>query len=225
MLIDVIMLARGERSSLRMMTQQAINSIHASEKDIQFNIIVVETIDGVTYKHCTVIHPNKKFNYNEFTKIGFSHISKDSEYVLFVNNDIKAHHDFAKHLVDGLMIYDSVSPVNPMMPQHKGLRGMFVEGFNIWHGSAEFCGWAFMMKTETVRENLNRFFPDEIEGWYSDNWMTDILKNEGYKHALVVRSRLDHLQSKTLRLLKKDEHDHYTTGQKDNYDKLLGGLE
>lgn len=224
MVIDVIMLAMGSRSTLRMMTQQAINSIHASSTD-EFRIIVVETIEGVTYKHCTVIHPCEKFNYNKFTKIGFEAIPKDSQYVLFVNNDIKAHKGFTQGLVDGLMMYDSVSPANPMMPQHRGLRGYYVEGFGIWHGDAPFCGWAFMMKYQTVYENLNRFFPDEIEGWYSDNWLTDVMQSEGMKHALCVRSKLDHLQSKTLRSLDKESHDHYTSGQKDNYDKLLGGLE
>jgi len=219
MTVDVIML------HLRSMTQQAINSIHASERDIQFNIIVVETIEGVTYKHCTVIHPNEKFNYNKFTKIGIDALPEDSEYVFFVNNDIHVHKDCVKHLINALLIYDTVSPVNPMMGQHKSLRDLYTEGFNIWHGKAEFCGWAIMMKSDLAKENKSRFFPDEIEAWYSDNWLTDVLKNDGYKHALVKFAKLDHLESKTLRTISKEEHDHYTTGQKENYDKLLGGLE
>ena len=226
MTIDVIMLAKGDKGQLKSMTQQAINSIHASEKDIQFEIVVVESVPGVTYKHCKVVYPMQdRFNYNTATLFGLEHIRPEAEYVLFVNNDIKAHKGFTQGLVDGLMIYDSVSPANPMMPQHRGLRGDYVQGFGIWHGDAPFCGWAFMMKYQTVYENLNRFFPDEIEGWYSDNWLTDVMQSEGMKHALCVRSKLDHLQSKTLKSLDKESHDHYTSGQKDNYDKLLGGLE
>ena len=224
MTIDVVMLAKGSSGHLKSMTQQAINSIHASEKEIQFNIIVVETVEGVTYKGCTVVHPGGQFNYNKFTKIGVNHLG-DSEYVLFVNNDIKAHYDFAKHLVDGLLLYDSVSPCNPMMPEHNRMRGEYHEGFTIW-SPARFCGWAFMVKRSLMDEiGVDRMFPDEIEGWYSDNWLCDLLQLEGKKHALVSRSKLDHLQSKTITSLDKVEHDRITIGQKKNYDKLLGGLE
>ena len=225
MTVDVIMLARGATGHLRSMTQQAINSIHASERDIQFNIIVVETINEVTYKHCTVIHPDEKFNYNKFTKIGINNLPEDSEYVFFVNNDIHVHKDCAKRLMDALLIYDTVSPANPMIGQHKNLKQEYTEGFNIWHGNAEFCGWAIMMKSDLAKENKERFFPDEIEAWYSDNWLTDVLRNDGYKHALVKFAKLDHFESKTLKSISKEEHDYYTKGQKENYDKLLGGLE
>jgi hypothetical protein len=109
MTIDVIMLSKGDTPAKRSMTQNAINSIHGSEFDIQFNIIVVENIPKVVYKGCTNIHPEKKFHYNEFTKIGYLHCDK-SEYILFINNDIKAYKGFASELVKALDVYDSVSP-------------------------------------------------------------------------------------------------------------------
>ena len=222
MTIDVIMLAKGSTGNLKSMTQQAINSIHAAEKDIQFNIIVVETIKDVTYKHCTVVHPDEKFNYNKFTKIGLRHLS-GADYVYFVNNDTKAHYEFAKHLVNGLLIYDSVSPVNPMMPEHRNKREQYIEGFQV---RELFCGWAFMVKRTLLDEiNHDVLFPDEIEGWYSDNWFADVLANHGKRHALVSRAKVDHLESKTIRSLSREEHDRITYEQKKNYDKLLGGLE
>jgi len=42
---------------------------------------------------------------------------------------------------------------------------------------------------------------------------------------LVSRAKVDHLESKTIRSLTREEHDRITYEQKKNYDKLLGGLE
>lgn len=223
MIVDVIMLANGSKGQLRSMTQQAINSIHASEKDIQFEIVVVESVPGVTYKHCKVVYPMQdRFNYNTATLFGLDHIRPEAEYVLFVNNDIKAYQDFARHLVDALLMYDSVSPVNPMMPEHK-IRETYKEGFNV---REIFCGWAFMLKKKTIDEiGAKRMFPSSIEGWYSDNWLSDLLQSKAKKHALVRYSRMDHLESKTLRSVSRSEHDRLTYGQRENYDKMLNGLE
>jgi hypothetical protein len=143
MTIDVIMLSKGDTPAKRSMTQNAINSIHGSEFDIQFNIIVVENIPKVVYKGCTNIHPEKKFHYNEFTKIGYLHCDK-SDYILFVNNDIKAYKGFASELVKALDIYNSVSPMCPRVPEHRNLPEKYNEGLAV---SARFAGWAFMMKS------------------------------------------------------------------------------
>ncbi len=101
-MVDVIMLSKGDRGQLKNMTQRAINSIHASGV-MNFNIICVETITGVSYKGSTMVHPNEPFNYNKFTKYGLEKCS--GEYVLFVNNDILAHKDFAPPLINYLFTY------------------------------------------------------------------------------------------------------------------------
>ena len=222
MIIDVIMLSKGDTPAKRSMTQNAINSIHGSEFDIQFNIIVVENIPKVVYKGCTNIHPEKKFHYNEFTKIGYSHCDK-SDYILFVNNDIKAYKGFASELVKALDIYDSVSPMCPRVPEHRNLPENYNEGLAV---RARFAGWAFMMKRATVDGlGLAKLFPMDLHAWYSDNWVAHILANNGLKHALVRSSKIEHFASVTLKSLDKEEGEFYTTGQKEKFDDLLASFD
>lgn len=221
-MIDVIMLSKGDDHTKRIMTQKAINSILSNDKD-EFNIVVVETITGVTYRGCTVIHPDKQFNYNKFTKIGYKYTSGD--YVLFVNNDIIMLRNCTKYLKNALEIYPCVCPMNPRWPEHSKIRDEYSEGYSIWEPS-RFTGWAFMMKRQTIEGlGIDKLFPNELAGWYSDNWITEVLRNNGLKSALVRSAKLEHLQSVTIKSLKKEEKDYYTNGQRTNFDKLLEGLE
>lgn len=223
MIVDVIMLSKGD-GKLKTMTQRAVNSIIASEYAVQFHIVVVETIKDVTYKNCTVVCPEKKFNYNEFTKIGYD-FCKKGEFVLFVNNDILAEKGFCTKLIDALNYADSVSPCNPRDPEHKRLPERLNYGKSIWQPS-RFCGWAFLVKRSLIDEiGIDRLFPNELHGWYSDNWFCEMLDLHNKTHALVKGSNVTHLQSQTLISLSKEEKHFYTHEQKDNYDKLLGGIE
>ena len=225
MIVDVIMLSKGDTPNKRQMTQNAINSIHASEFHHTFNIVVVETMPNVVYKNCVNIHPNEIFHYNKFTKIGYAKCDQ-SDYILFVNNDIRAHHDFVSEMLKGLEAgYHSVSPTCPRINEHRTLQGEFLEGFSIW-SPARFCGWAFMMKKATVESiGLSKLFPNELHGWYSDNWVCEIMKNNGLKHALVKNAKLEHFQSMTLKSLDKEENIFYTTGQKEAFDDLLASFD
>ncbi len=219
-MLDVIMLSKGDDSKKRAMTQRAIKTLL---NDYECRIIVVETITGINYFGCTVIHPNTKFNYNEFTKIGYKYVT--AENVLFVNNDIICGKNCLKNLILALNDYPCVCPANPRLVEHNIMKEQYRVGFSIWQ-PAVFCGWAFMMKKTTIDEiGINKLFPTELAGWFSDNWVCEILKQNNLQSALVRDAHLEHLQSVTLKSLTKAEGNYYTEGQRENFDKLLESFE
>jgi GT2 family glycosyltransferase len=215
------MLSKGDNGQRKTMTQRAINSIYSSESTVIPHIYVVETIEGVTYKNCEMIHPKEPFNYNKFTKYGLEAVKGRSHYVLFVNNDIFMTKGALVPLINNLLQFDSVSPANPLLSQHKHLqRYEYLEGFSIW-SPAYFCGWGFMMKWETILQlGVDNMFPNEIEGWYSDNYLCDVMQKNGMRHALIPKSKMEHFGSITIKSLDKESHDKITVGQEAAYKKL-----
>ena len=207
-MIDAIMLSYAKDKIHYQMTQKAIDSVLYSGGE--FNITVVETTQK-KYQNCATINPNERFAFNKFLGYGYEKTTKP--YLLFLNNDIEAKNNFSHGLIRGLEIYDSVSPMSPKI--HRNLKEEYTEGFDIWK---TFCGWAFMLKRETIeRIGFKIFFPEFCEGWYSDNIVCDVLKKNSLKHALVKSSRLEHIGQRTLNSIPRQERDYYMQGQEEKY--------
>ena len=219
-MIDCIILSFARSKDLHRMTQRAVNSLVADFDGS--TIYVVETKpEAEPYKSAQTIYPRHEFNYNQFMKIGIQ--SGSNPYVFMLNNDIICHKGCQKELIKYLDVYASVSPRNPLMPQHKHLDAVN-EGMNIWHGKAELCGWAIMIKRDTLNMiGLDTLFPSQFKFWYQDNVYAEVLKQRGLKHALISSAKLDHLESKTLN--GQPNKDELTHDQKELYDNWLESLE
>ena len=119
--IDVVMLAYSKTEALFDMTQRAIDSLHQSETQYKFNVILVETgnLTGRSYTGLTaLIEPVEPFNYNRFLNIGF--IRCRSNIIVIANNDLIFHPAWFAN-IDTAMIrneLDSASPYNPGWFQH-----------------------------------------------------------------------------------------------------------
>lgn len=215
-MIDCIILSYARDKQLERMTQRAVNSLIADGG----TVYVVET-GNATYSGCQTIHPNTEFNYNKFMKIGIN--SGSNPYVFMLNNDILCKKMCLKSLVMALEEFDSVSPKNPLLPQHNQFKEHYNEGFSIWM-PGHFAGWAVMMKRETIKEiGINKLLPDDFKFWYQDNVMTQVLKNNGKRHALVTSAELEHFESKTLH--GQQDKDHLTHEQKEIFDNYLESFE
>jgi hypothetical protein len=67
--IDIIILSFGKTEALQMVTQDAINSLLASEnpEEIKFNIIIIESallLAPYQYPNATTLYPKTKFGYH-----------------------------------------------------------------------------------------------------------------------------------------------------------------
>jgi len=88
---DVIFLSKTSNKDVFDMTQKAINSLHDSEKNNKFRVIVVESnLDANTPKyeniHLSVTYEEPTFNYNKALNLAFNHV--ESDYVAVFNNDV-----------------------------------------------------------------------------------------------------------------------------------------
>ena len=218
-MIDCVILSYARTRDLYRMTQTAINSLVGDFDGA--TIYVVETGNVEPYKSAQTIFPKTEFNYNKFLKIGVS--SGTNPYVFVLNNDIRAHKGCMKELIRWLDTYHSVSPMNPLMPQHKRLE-VVNEGMNIWHGKAELCGWAIMLKRQTIDMiGMDKLWDDRFKFWFQDNAYAEVLKQRGMKHALIGTAKLDHYESKTLH--GQENKQELTHDQKERFDNWLASLE
>ena len=91
MTVDCIILSNTQTIELYGMTQRALNTLHASEKNIVFDIKLIESNKhiedyGYIYSNCKVITPHESFGYNKFLNIGLQHCTND--WVIISNNDV-----------------------------------------------------------------------------------------------------------------------------------------
>ena len=72
MTVDIIILSHAKTAQLFDLTQATIDSCHASDKAIQFNIIVLEQEPNVIYRDCQTgfVKGQFGFNYNAFMNKG-----------------------------------------------------------------------------------------------------------------------------------------------------------
>lgn len=218
-MIDCVILSYARDKQLYRMTQRAVNSLIA---DFDSKIYVVETNPNIQpYAGAETIFPRKEFNYNQFLKIGIS--AGSNPFVFVLNNDIICLKGCQRTLMNWLDTYDSVSPMNPMLAQHKEFKQVANEGFSIW-SPGHLAGWAIMMKRELINEvGIDTLFPDQFKFWYQDNVFAEVMIQRGKKHALITSAKLEHLQGKTLS--GQEDKEHLTHEQKEVFDNWLASIE
>lgn len=222
MKVDVIILSLTNSPILHGMTQNAINSLHNSEKDIEFNVILVESNKEWTPEEYPyhlvdkILIPESEFNYNRYCKIGVQHCR--NEWVALCNNDLIFHPGWFSEILrthkytDG--IFNSYTPWNPYEEWHYRLMGGDFDVFEGYRTSYEVGGWCLVTK----RELLNKIdLSDRVNFWYSDNIYIDEMRKIGVRHALVRNSRVSHICSATSSKLDGLKIYELTNGQQKPY--------
>jgi GT2 family glycosyltransferase len=212
MIIDCVMLSYSKSPELKAMTQNAINTLHASSKEHSFRVWLVETENQyeITYDGATVIQPKDKFGYNKFLNIGMRKCI--SEYIVLANNDL----EFIPGWIDEILRLRpySASPVNPGWPLHKGLSGKMITGYGV---SREICGWCLVVQKYV----LNKLFPfdEQFDYWYQDNDYAMQLQKYNIPHVLVGNSFVKHLGSVSHCLINKKNLIQQTIGMAERFYK------
>ena len=221
-IVDVIVLSYAKTKAEYDMTRRCIETLRASESNVDINVVVVETnssealadfSEGQPFgDKCKVIHPEKPFNYNEFLQLGFAELSESTaESLLILNNDIVCEAGFVSELLGGLREFDSVSPwcpgfherfLDPATPYHEGFRT-----------SCELTGWAIMFRRELLkRVSFEELFPTDFAFWFQDNYYGHQLQNIGARHALVTGAKVHHLFEQSHKLMDPQEREAMTAG-------------
>lgn len=213
MIVDVVILACSKTPELIQMTQRAINSIHASETEHKFNVIVVEShAQEYLYRGATIIKPAMEFNYNKFMNIGVD--ASHHDWVCLANNDLLFRFGwFSAILQASQELADEVKSFCSFAKQHVD-AGMN-EPYYVRYGVGGFlCGWCITVKREIFTKfRLN----EEVNFWCSDNIYQDQLIEHGIKHALIRDSYVEHLGGCTLFTMPQDKIHDFTARQAEIY--------
>jgi GT2 family glycosyltransferase len=196
--IDVIFLSYTKDLQYYGLTQRAINTLKALNRQYSFNIIIIETNknlydNGFVYENCKVIIPNEEFNYNKFLNIGLNECKNN--FVLISNNDVI----FTQNSIEAMMHVveiskaGSVSPREPNWPQQQEFNNdssAFVEGYEI---GKHLTGWCLLIKKQTL--DILGKFDENFKFWYQDNDYAECLKRNNIRHVIALKSRVYHVNN------------------------------
>ena len=213
--VNVIMLACSKRNDLIEMTQNAIESLHKSEKEIEFIVTLVESYETVfNYRGVNrLLHPKTSFNYNAFMNLGLA-CSKES-WVCLANNDVIFHAGWMAAMLDVAKADPVIQSFSPWCPE----KWHFQENnYHIGYGiGGVVTGWCLVAR----REIFDIVKLDErVTFWCSDNVYEDALRGANIRHAIVRQSVVTHLGGKTLFSMDGKTIHNLTAGQVENYRKL-----
>jgi GT2 family glycosyltransferase len=211
-----VILANTANTKLLKMTQTAVS---AMKNQVGHDVTVVVVESGKPHKYegaSFVQYSGLGFNYNKAMKQGIKRgfeISERYDYIVMANNDIEPRPDCLLKLLEHNP--DSASPKDPTLIYHKPYTGITF-GYRTTY---VLCGWFIAMRFDVFRHiGIDSLLPDEIEYWYQDNWISDMLKVHGHNHCLVADALCVHLGSQSESLLGNKAH--MTEGQRKAYDNL-----
>lgn len=206
MKVDIIFLSNAKSDELKAITQQSIDTCLASEKDIEFNIIVIEQQAGVTYNNCSMYFDDSEFNYNRFMNKGI--LLGDSKYICLCNNDLIFKENWCSILIAAMQKNKLLSacPICPhVQPKRMSLTQEVYFGYK---NSQHVSGWCIMIDRDILK--VIGKLDEEFPFWFADNIYAEQLKRHGIKHGVVRKSVVEHIGSKTLNTLESKEKDNIT---------------
>lgn len=212
--IDVVILSKTSTEKLFDILRETVKSLHDSESDFKFNIIIVESNKKIKemfgnrlyeIKAKFVIPPVLNFNYNLFLNIGLR--ESKNEFVLISNNDViyfKNWFTEIKKQFDKDSNLFSASPTDMRWERHSldyfdGKKQIYI-GNRV---SQEFTGWSFVLKRE-VFEKIGSF-DETFDFYYQDDDWVQLYRMFNIKHGLVYNSKVRHLLSQSLEVVEKGD--------------------
>ncbi len=208
MTVDILILSFAKTEQLWKLTQSTVDSCLQSEKEIDFNILVLEQNTNISYERCKTHYITEAFNYNRFMNIGIS--LTGGEYVCLCNNDLIFGKGWCSNIIRAMQENKLLS-ASPLCPRVQGERIKYGPAVDFgYNNSHHMSGWCIMCNRKLFK--IIGEIDDEFPFWFADNIYSEQLKKHKVKHALVRSSVVTHIGSSTLRSISKQLHDEYTSG-------------
>lgn len=192
--VDVIILTNSREDRNKKIAERCILSLHDSEKDYQFNVILVESgPDEFRYYKNMVgkyIVPREKFNYNRFLNMAFKHCSAD--WVVISNNDVGYEKGWFTEMMNVHKERPDIESFSPKDPMFYMLYfdWHFLQSpdtyFESYRVSEGIMGWCIVIK-KTALDKITPF-DEQFDMYYQDNDYAEMIKSKGIKHAVVRHS-------------------------------------
>lgn len=221
--VDVICLTNTYDYSMFEVTKRVIKSLHLSEKNIKFNIILLESNKNNPYVYTDVdyyIKPEEDFNYNKYLNIANKYLTSD--WVLITNNDVIYQRNWFSKILE---IYNKRPDIESFSPKevlfystiygdHFDSDDEYWENYKVTEG---LLGWSLLMKKRVWDEVYP--WDEQFDFFYQDNDYAKIIESKGIKHAIVRDSLTLHIGNLNFF---KDVVDHErNTKMKEGYNKFL----
>jgi GT2 family glycosyltransferase len=194
MKLSVIILAFTTTEGLFEMTCNCINSLTTSESSVEMEIIVVESNknyvnSGFVYpEYVKVIIPESNFNFHKFLNIGIKQAR--GEYIALCNNDLIFYKNWFSEI---LKIHNENPIIESFSPSGKIDDYNFVKEFELGYKVRKhLMGWCIVVHKD-IFDKMG-FLDETFDFGYADNDYAMSLKKYNIKHALVNRSKVEHLE-------------------------------
>ncbi len=191
MQVDICIISYAKNEELKLITENGIKSLLASEQQIKFNIFVVESNKNVHYDYLPGVitfYTDEPFNYNRYLNIAVSKGS--SKYILLANNDLTFENNWASEIISQMELRPNLLSASPFCPQtqNEGLKRVpLVYGYEVRN---QIAGWAIFVQRK-IFDVINEL-PTDCSYWYSDNDYAMTLQKYNIKHALITNSIVNH---------------------------------
>jgi cellulose synthase/poly-beta-1,6-N-acetylglucosamine synthase-like glycosyltransferase len=212
--VDVIILSNTTTNELFDILKQTVDSIHDSEPEHKFNVIVVESCKEISsfYTHKLseirakfVIPQVPKFNYNLYLNIGLRECKNDL--VLITNNDVIYYKGWFTSIAKQFEIDPELMSVSPIDRKwHRHTESIFSSLKELHIGtrtSYEFTGWSFIVRRKLF--DLLGGFDERFAFYYQDNDWVEMYNSYNVKHGLCTSSHIHHLLSKSHGTIKAED--------------------
>ncbi|MDQ6529621.1 glycosyltransferase [Flavobacterium sp. LHD-85] len=194
MQLSVVILSYTTTEGLFNMTSNCITSLIESEKDIDLEIILVESNknyneSGFIYpEFVKVIVPDSDFNFHKFLNIGIKEAK--GQFVALCNNDLI----FYKNWFSAIRrISQNNKRVKSFSPSGNINDMSFVNEFELGYKvRTHIQGWCLVIYKDVLKRI--GYLDETFNFGYADNDYAMTLKKYNIKHALVNSSKVEHLE-------------------------------
>lgn len=214
--VDVIILSLCNSEEKYRMNTLCLKTLHDSESEIRFNVVIVESNADFTgkwtYQHeARIITPNEPFNYNRFVNIAMKEC--DADYICISNNDVLFSPGWMSEIISCAEKNKEVASFSPFDPNAK-FQAEAIKGKDVAIGyrvRSELVGWCLVMK-----KSIKKFiYPldENFDYYFQDNDYSYTLRRNNIQHALVAKSIVNHLENMTSK--ESDEYHYLKRGRAD----------
>lgn len=201
-MLEAIIISFARDTKLRALTQQAIDSLLSSQRDVKCIATVIESNkDCKPYNNANTIYPTSPFGYNHYLNIGIRQSKAD--YIALCNNDLLFTPGWADKLVNAMQFFklDSASPLCPLFHGPKSIHyfnaqdpifqtNQMLQGYKI---ARHVAGWCIVAKRNTL--DTIGGLDEDFKFWYADNSYAAQLFQHNLTHGLVCNSVVHHLDN------------------------------
>lgn len=201
----VIVLTKTSDSEVHKMTVECIHSllVHANTSLFSISVVVVESNQNSTFTYpesTRTLTPKEPFNFHRFLNLGI--LSEPAaDWYLLCNNDLLFLPDWLKEIelvIASRPDFGSLSPISPTcMDQRRYMHsnGRYDEKYVIGYDRRkQLSGWCIMVKGETLK--IIGKLDERFDFYFADDDYSLLLRRLNILHALVLKSKVIHLEDK-----------------------------